>query len=66
MRAVLRLVDATDDAGVVTGAEVVDELVAVLEARIPRVSPADPSWCHLRDLHAVLAVRGERCRPVLR
>jgi hypothetical protein len=66
MRAVLRLVDATEQGEVVTGAEVVEELVALLEARIPMVSPGDHSLRHLRDLHAVLSVRSERCRPVRR
>jgi hypothetical protein len=41
----------------VSAGEVLDEVVALLAARIPCVSQSDPAAGHLRDLHDLLAAR---------
>ena len=52
----LRAVAPEEASRVVTGREVVQELVAVLERQIPFLLPNDPRAPHIRDLHTVLSV----------
>lgn len=60
---VLKLIE-NDDRPIARGCDVVDELVALLDARIPQLTHQDPCLSDLRDLRDVLAVgQARRRRP---
>ena len=54
---ILRAVEPEEARRVVTGREIVAELVAVMERQIPFMSPDDPNYRHLRDLHDLMSAR---------